>query len=41
MVQSALLQAGWREVHFARGQDLATPVAEPEAERRIVIVANK
>jgi SAM-dependent methyltransferase len=41
MVQCALLQAGWREVYFARAQDLATPVAEPENERRIVIVANK
>jgi SAM-dependent methyltransferase len=41
MVRGDLLQAGWHEVYFARGQDLATPVAEPENERRICVVARK
>jgi SAM-dependent methyltransferase len=40
-VRQALLDTGWREVHFARGQDLATPLDEPEHERRVFIVAHK
>ena len=40
-VKAALEEAGWREVYFARGQDLTTPVAEPESEGRIFIVAQK
>jgi SAM-dependent methyltransferase len=40
-VRQALLDVGWREVYFARSQDLATPVAEPEQERRVFIVARK
>jgi SAM-dependent methyltransferase len=40
-VRGDLLQAGWHEVYFARGQDLATPVTEPETERRICVVARK
>lgn len=40
-VREALLEVGWREVHFARLQDLATPLAEPEQEGRVFIVARK
>jgi SAM-dependent methyltransferase len=38
-VKTVLLEAGWRSVHFARSQDLSTPVDDPEAERRIFVVA--
>ncbi|MCL5999186.1 MAG: class I SAM-dependent methyltransferase [Chloroflexi bacterium] len=41
MVRQALLDTGWREVHFARSQDLAVPILEPENERRVFIVARK
>jgi SAM-dependent methyltransferase len=37
--RAALLDAGWRHVHFARVQDLGTPLAEPEKERRVFVVA--
>lgn len=40
-VKAALLDLGWREVHFARGHDLAVPVAEPELEERTFTVAHK
>lgn len=40
-VKSALLECGWRSVHFARSTDLATPIAEPEQEGRAFIVAIK
>jgi SAM-dependent methyltransferase len=39
-VRKALLDAGWRNVHFARIQDLSTPVAEPEKEGRVFVVAS-
>ena len=40
-VRAALLDTGWRHVHFARVQDLAAPIDEPEREGRAFIVANK
>jgi SAM-dependent methyltransferase len=40
-VRDTLLQTGWREVHFARYEALATPIAEPEKERRVFFVARK
>jgi hypothetical protein len=39
-VRKALLDAGWRNVHFARIQDLSTPLAEPEKEARVFVVAS-
>lgn len=40
-VRDALLQIGWRQVHFARYKALATPIAEPEKESRLFFVAHK
>jgi SAM-dependent methyltransferase len=40
-VKQALLDIGWRDVHFAQVQDLKTPIMEPEKEGRIFIVASK
>ncbi len=40
-VKSALLEAGWREVHFARVQDLTASLDDPENEGRAWIVAKK
>ena len=40
-VKAALLDIGWGTVYFARGQDLNTPVDEPEREERIFILAHK
>lgn len=40
-VKSALLEAGWRWVYFARVQELSTPLTEPEKEGRVFIVAGK
>ena len=40
-VKNALLDAGWKDVHFARIQDLKTPITEPEKEGRVFIVASK
>jgi len=40
-VRQALLETGWRGVHFARLQDLATPLDDPEQEGRVFIVARK
>jgi hypothetical protein len=39
MVRQALLDAGWRNVYFARIQDLNTPLLEPEKEGRVFVVA--
>ena len=36
-----LLDTGFQMAHFARGQDLNTPVEEPEREERIFILARK
>ncbi len=41
MVRRMLLDIGWREIHFARAQDLAVPIVEPEQEPRAFIVARK
>jgi len=40
-VKKALFEVGWKNVHFARIQDLSTPLAEPENEPRVFIVASK
>lgn len=40
-VRDALHETGWPAVHFARLQDLATPLEEPDAEPRVFIIANK
>jgi SAM-dependent methyltransferase len=40
-VRDALLQIGWRDVHLARHEALATPIAEPEEEGRVFFVARK
>lgn len=40
-VKSAVLEAGFRKVHFARLSDLATPLADPEAESRVFVIAEK
>jgi SAM-dependent methyltransferase len=40
-VQAALLETGWRQVYFARLQDLKTPLPDPEQEGRVFIIANK
>jgi SAM-dependent methyltransferase len=40
-VRRSLLDIGWRDVYFARAQDLSEPIAEPEAEGRVFIVARK
>jgi len=39
-VKKALFEVGWKNVHFARIQDLSTPLAEPEKEPRVFIVAS-
>ena len=40
-VKDMLLDAGWREVHFAHIDALQIPLAEPEKEGRVFIVAGK
>ena len=40
-VRDALLQAGWRDVHTARLEALAAPIAEPEKQDRVFFVARK
>lgn len=40
-VKKALLDVGWKNVYFARIQDLKTPLDEPEREGRVFIVASK
>ncbi len=40
-VKEALLEAGWKEVTFALSTDLAAPLAEPEKEGRVFVVARK
>ncbi len=40
-VKAALLDTGFQMGHFARGQDLHTPVEEPEREERIFILARR
>jgi SAM-dependent methyltransferase len=40
-VKDLLLETGWESVHFARAGDLATPLADPEAEGRVFVIASK
>jgi SAM-dependent methyltransferase len=40
-VRDALLQTGWRDVHFARYEALDGPITEPENEDRVFFVAHK
>jgi len=40
-VKKALLEIGWQNVHFARMQDLATPIDDPEVEGRVFVVASR
>lgn len=40
-VRKSMLDIGWRNVYFAKIQDLKTPLAEPEKEGRVFIVARK
>lgn len=40
-VKNALLDAGWKNVHFAQIQDLKTPLNDPEQEGRVFIVTGK
>jgi SAM-dependent methyltransferase len=40
-VETALLEIGWKAVHFARIHELHTPIADPEGENRVFIVACK
>jgi SAM-dependent methyltransferase len=40
-VRRTLLEVGWEDVHFAKIQDLKTPITEPEMEGRVFIVARK
>lgn len=40
-VRQALEDTGWREIHFARVQELGNPLEKPESESRVFIVARK
>ncbi len=40
-VKKALHDIGWKNVHFARIDDLKTPIPDPENEGRVFIVAEK
>lgn len=40
-VRDALLDTGWQQVDFARGQDLNTPITDPENESRVFFIARK
>jgi SAM-dependent methyltransferase len=40
-VKATLLAVGWKSVHFARIEDLKTPLPEPEREGRVFVVARK
>ena len=40
-VKETLVGIGWKEVYFALGADLKTPLAEPEKEGRVFVVACK
>lgn len=40
-VREILRQIGWQEVYFAKSTDLSTPLAKPEEEGRVFIVAKK
>lgn len=40
-VKNSLLEIGWRRVHFARIDDLKTPISDPEDEGRVFVVAER
>ncbi len=40
-VREALQDAGWKRVHFARVEDLRTPIDDPESEGRVFVIAEK
>jgi SAM-dependent methyltransferase len=40
-VKRTLLDLGWQDVYFARVRDLSTPLAEPEEEGQVIVVAGK
>jgi SAM-dependent methyltransferase len=40
-VRDALQDTGWKRVHFARIEDLRTPIDNPEMEGRVFVVAEK
>lgn len=40
-VKAMLLQTGWRRIHFARIDDLRTPLEDPEQEARVFAVATQ
>jgi SAM-dependent methyltransferase len=40
-VRDALRDTGWKRVHFARIEDLRTPLDDPETEGRVFVVAEK
>jgi SAM-dependent methyltransferase len=40
-VRDELFRTGWQSVYFARGNDLGLPIADPEAESRVFVVAQK
>jgi SAM-dependent methyltransferase len=40
-VEAALHETGWEQVHFARLEDLAAPLDDPEQVERVFIVARK
>ena len=40
-VKKALLDVGWKDVYFTGIQDLKSPIAEPEKEGKVFIIAKK
>lgn len=40
-VAAALRATGWQDVYFARLQELTTPLADPEQEGRVFVIARK
>ncbi len=36
-----LLEIGWKNAYCARVQDITTPIADPEKEGRVFVVASK
>jgi SAM-dependent methyltransferase len=40
-VRKILLEGGWQDASFALGQDLKSPISEPETQSRVFIVARK
>jgi hypothetical protein len=40
-VRETLLEIGWQDVYFARGEDLVVPIEDPEREPRVFFVARR